>query len=116
MAENSQPEAEDLENMWQFQVETGPDHDIKVNGKELKGFEDFLAQLAHENKLNWWELGNLLLYLGVGQIAAADHMAEDTQGVARLSISFAQMYKLHREALIEGNNMIANPSAGDSIN
>lgn len=101
---------------WGVRIVTGPEHDIKVNDKELAGFEQYLLKLAHENGLNWWELSNLLIYMAVGQVAAADFQAGSNEAMVRLSYSLTELYPLHMKALSQGDNLIANPADGDTIN
>lgn len=105
MAEETQNDNNEFN--WQCQIATGPDHAITINGKELKGLEEFLHQLAADNHLNWWELGNILLYLGVAQIAAADYHAGDTEAMQRFALGFTRMYPMHIKALEDGYNEIA---------
>jgi hypothetical protein len=92
---------------WKAVIVTGPGHDLTINGKELKGLEQFILKLAEEHKMNWWELANTLLYLGVGQVAAADYHAGDSEAIARYAVGFSNLYTLHIKALTEGYNELA---------
>ena len=113
MAKNSSDN--EAKSMWEVQVETGPNHAIAVNGKELIGLEEFLQTLAREKKLNWWELATVLSYIAAGQIAAADFEVKGTEASMRFLNNLPQMLAVHIAALSSGDNIAINPSE-QSIN
>lgn len=104
MVENSSANEQTAD--WAALIESGPTG-LKINGKEVNELRPFLESLAQTHNLNWWELANVLLFFGVEQVSAADHMADDTEAVARYSLGMATLYRLHREALIDGSTELA---------
>lgn len=109
-------EQEHDENAWKAELLQAPDHDISINGKEAVGLRDFLQQLAVDQNFNWWELAHVLLWYAMEQIAAADAQAQDTQGIANFSLSFAGVYKAQREGLANGVSKVVSPAPDDTIN
>lgn len=107
MAEN-QSEAK---SPWICQIVTGPEHDIKVNDKELVGLEQYLQQLAKDKDLNWWELANVLTYIACGQIGAADYEVKGTEASVRFLSNVPEMLAVHISALARGDNLAINPSS-----